>query len=260
MSLAFSTQGAHVFNWQPLSSTHPVLFCSEKAIFEKGKSIRGGIPVCWPWFGPKEGLMQHGFARTSEWSVLEDAEQNGIKKLSLNLKDSVSSLLIWKHKFSLTLNITVDDTKLDMELITKNTDNEPFEISQALHTYFYIDDIKAIYIDGLDDVSFIDKVDQQIVKTQNGMVTVTKETDRIYLSSSPVILNDEKLNRAIHMQGDGISSWVIWNPWEEKVKSINDMDNEEYKKFICIEAANADQTITIQPNDEYRLRMKIEVK
>lgn len=113
MLLEFSTQGAHIFNWQPLSTSHPVLFCSKKAMFEKGKSIRGGIPVCWPWFGPKDGFMQHGFARTAAWSILEDTEINGIRKLSFSLIDTDQYKLIWNHKFSLTLKITAGESMLD---------------------------------------------------------------------------------------------------------------------------------------------------
>lgn len=255
MSIGFSTQGAHVFHWQPNETNFPVLFCSEKAIFEKGKSIRGGIPVCWPWFGPKEGYMQHGFARTSEWLLESDTESNGERKLRFTLQENEYSRSLWNHSFSLTLNILVKDTLLELELITLNTDNEAFEISQALHTYFFVDDIDAIKIDGLDNVTYIDKVDHQKIKVQEGLVAITEETDRIYLSSNALHLLDENIKRSIYISGDGITSWVIWNPWTEKVKSIPDMSDKEYKKFVCIEAANADRVINILPNESYTLKM-----
>lgn len=247
-------QGAHVFHYERVDEK-PLLWLSKKSFFEKGKAIRGGIPVCWPWFGKhptNSELPQHGFARSSVWELLEAEEIDGhTTKVLLQLQPSAESLQLWPHKFELLLAIIVGRT-LTLALTTRNCDTQPFEITAALHSYLAVENIEKVYVEGLADKSFFDKVTGEN-RTQQGKLTVCQEVDRVYRKVDyPLTLHDQA--RTLHVDAQGSSTAVVWNPWIEKCVAMADMKDDSYKTMLCIEAANAPgDACMLTPREEHTL-------
>jgi glucose-6-phosphate 1-epimerase len=232
-------QGAHLFHYERVDEG-PLLWLSERSLFEIGRVIRGGVPVCWPWFGKhptNSELPQHGFARSSVWELVEVKEiDEHTTEVILQLKPSAESLQLWPHKFELLLAITVGNT-LTLALTTRNCDAQAFEFTAALHSYFAVENIEKVYVEGLADKSYFDKVTGE-ERTQQGNLTVSKEVDRIYRKVDyPVTLHDQ--TRTLRIDAQGSSSAVVWNPWIEKCVAMADMKDDAYKTMLCIEAANA---------------------
>ncbi len=258
-TLKYTTQGAHLYHWQPHYANAPVLFCSEKVVFQKDKAIRGGVPICWPWFGPKDGLPQHGFARTMEWLLVENNFENQINRIQFTMHSDESTKLFFPFDFKITFDIIENENNLLLSLTTVNLDQRPFPITAALHSYFHVDDISNIEIIGLGDSSFIDKLDNQKIKRQpDAVLEINEEIDRIYLSSNTTKIIDHYLKRTITIDHNA-SSIVVWNPWAEKCQSISDLSAEEYKKFICIESAIAPKEKILLPNETNILEQNITI-
>ena len=250
-------QGAHIFHYAKHTG-EPILWLSETSRFEYGESIRGGIPVCWPWFGMNkdESLPQHGFARTAMWELSRTNEVSPDEtELTFKLSSSDETLKLWQYKFKLELHVVISD-KLILELKTTNIDDEAFLITQALHSYFNISHISHVEINGLDNKPYLDALTMK-QERQNGSVTFNQEVDRVYQEvDGEILLKDE--NRIIHIQNEGSSSVVVWNPWIEKCKRMSAMKDEAYEKMVCIESANAfDDAKTIEPNKSHTLKATI---
>ncbi|MDJ1183918.1 D-hexose-6-phosphate mutarotase [Roseofilum casamattae] len=257
-----SIYGGQVLSFQPSNAAEDVLFVSEKAYYQEGKAIKGGAPVCWPWFGPDpEGLGRpsHGFMRNRLWSVLgTETTANGDTLVKLGLTDTVETREIWPHNYELSIEFLVGET-LVISSITKNTGSEPYSITQALHTYFTVGNINAIQVLGLDGANYIDKVDEMTEKQQDGAVTIAGEVDRIYATvSDKLTINDPSLSRQIQLTATGSKSAVVWNPWAEKAAKMGDLDDLEYLKFVCVETTNAgDDIVEIAPGSTHQLTVKI---
>ncbi|MEA2115541.1 MAG: D-hexose-6-phosphate mutarotase [Thermodesulfobacteriota bacterium] len=253
-SANIALQGAHVFHYERVGEK-PLLWLSKKSFFEIGKAIRGGVPVCWPWFGKhptNSELPQHGFARSSVWELLQVKEiDEHTTEVILQLQPSAESLQLWPHKFELLLAITVGRT-LTLALTTRNCDAQPFEITSALHSYFAVENIEKVHVEGLADKSYFDKVTGE-KRTQQGNLTVCQEVDRVYRKVDyPVTLYDQ--TRTVHLDAQGSSSVVVWNPWLEKCVAIADMKDDAYKTMLCIEAANASgDARMLAPGEEHTL-------
>ncbi|MDJ1170484.1 D-hexose-6-phosphate mutarotase [Roseofilum sp. BLCC_M154] len=257
-----SLYGGHILSFQPVTESEDLLFLSEKAILQSGKAIRGGIPVCWPWFGPhpeQSNLPSHGFVRNRFWSVLSTATTpEGETHIQLGLTDTPDTRELWPHAWELVMDIMVGDT-LTVGLMTRNRGNQPFTITQALHTYFRVGSIHGVRILGLDRTDYIDKVDGGAQKHQSGVVEITSEVDRIYTNvPAQLIVDDSRWKRQIRLTSEGSNSAVVWNPWSEKAAKFADLDDEDYLKFVCVETTNAgpDQ-IRVFPGNEHRLQVKI---
>lgn len=237
-------QGAHLMTWQPRSQTLPVVWLSRDAKLAAGKSIRGGAPVCWPWFGahPSEpGFPGHGFARTVPWRVVESGtEPDGATRLTLRLQQSEKTRAQWPHDCTLDLTVVVGET-LRMELSTENTGAGDFTIGEALHTYFRIGDIGAVRVTGLENCDYWDKVGGSTLKRQSGQITFSGETDRVYVNTAAVcVIEDDRLGRRIHVAKSGSLSTVVWTPWTEKAAKMGDMGQPDgWREMVCIESVNA---------------------
>lgn len=238
-----STYGAQVLSYLPEGEVEDVLFLSEKAIYGQGKAIRGGIPVCWPCFSDDDSgfdLPAHGFARNQVWQVIAtNIREDGSVTISLALGHTDDSIAIWPYEFSLVLEVVIN-ASLEMVLTTKNLSQESFVITQALHTYFNIRDIDDIEIVGLDKLQYLDKLTHFSEMTQEGHVQVASEIDRVYLTP-PATVNLTKTGfaRDIVITSVGNESLVVWNPGRESASLLSDIAATSYKKFICIETANA---------------------
>jgi glucose-6-phosphate 1-epimerase len=260
-----STYSGQVLSYRPKTQKDDLLFVSDKAYYEEGKAIKGGVPICWPWFGadPDDlGRPAHGFVRNRQWEVTgSESLANGATKVVMAIADSNETRDIWPHPFKLSIEITVGDS-LKVALLTHNTGDESITISQALHTYFYIGDISKVQVLGLNGIHYLDKVDGFAEKTQSGPVAINGEVDRIYKGvSGELVIDDESLGRRIRIASRGCSTAVVWNPWREIASSMGDLDDDDYKKMICVETANAGpETVEIAAGSEYSLEAEYTIE
>jgi glucose-6-phosphate 1-epimerase len=250
-------QGAHISRFDAAYGGSP-LFLSRESGFEEGKAVRGGIPICFPWFGPNQtnpSLPSHGFARTTAWQVESVADE-----LVLGLESSEHTLALWPHAFRANYRVAVDENRLYLALDVHNTGEAPFTFEAALHTYFRVSDVRSVVIDGLDGKTYLDQLDHRRPKTQKSIVTFEGETDRIYLDSpGPVTLMDGERTVRISDRG-GWRSTVVWNPWIEKARALKDLGDDEWTQFVCIEAGVvADDAVTVGPGDFSTLAIEIAV-
>ena len=258
-SARVALQGAHLLAWQPAGAA-PVIWLSQAAVFAPGQAIRGGVPVCWPWFGAREGLPMHGFVRTRLWQVRSAAmDPAGQVVLRLSLQDDADTRALWDHAFDLELLVTLGAT-LSLTLISRNTGDQPFTLTDALHSYFCVADIQQTTVQGLDGCDYLDKVQNFARARQSGAVEFTGETDRIYLdTTADCVIEDQQQQRQIRIAKTGSSSTVVWNPWREKV--FADMAAGEHRQMLCVETCNAgpDQ-ITLAPGQSHALSATISVR
>ncbi|MFK5915149.1 MAG: D-hexose-6-phosphate mutarotase [Woeseiaceae bacterium] len=253
-----SLQGAHVLSWKPKNEDE-VIWLSEDATFALAKSVRGGIPICWPWFGAHESeasFPAHGFARTVLWQVantvvLPSGETQITFRLTTNELDN-NIHAMWPQDTVAEYRLTIGKT-LTIELTTINNSDESITIGQALHTYFKIDDIGNTSVSGLEDKTYLDKTENFNSKVQKGAITIDSEVDRVYLDTADdVVINDAK--RKISIQKQGSKSTIVWNPWIEVANKMGDLGNEGYRKMLCVESANAaDDVVNIKAGERYTL-------
>lgn len=247
-------QGAHLFYYERRGED-PLIWLSRESYFKKGKAIRGGVPICWPWFGENKNdpsLPQHGFVRDSLWELVKtDEPTKNSTTLVFRIKDSDKSFKLWPFRFELELEITISH-KLSISLTTKNLDEKDMEITQALHTYLCVSDISDVRIKGLDETSYFDKLSSEF-KTQFGDIIIDCECDRVYQNpKDDIILCDKK--RIVTLSSKGSSSVVVWNPWVEKSAAMSGMEKEGYRGMVCIENANAlDDLKIIKSNQSHKL-------
>ena len=260
-----STYSGQVLSYRPKSRKDDLLFVSDRAYYEEGKAIKGGIPVCWPWFGPdpdNQGRPAHGFVRNRQWEVTGTASlDDGSTRVQLGLADNEDTRSLWPHPFQLGIDITVGDS-LRVALVTRNTGSEAMTISQALHTYFYVGDIARVQLLGLDGLKYLDKVAGLAKKTQSGPVVIDSEVDRIYQGvTGDLVIDDASLDRRIRIASRGCSTAVVWNPWSEIAASMGDLEDDDYRRMICVETANAGpETVEIGAGDEYRLEAEYTIE
>jgi glucose-6-phosphate 1-epimerase len=254
--------GAHVTHWKP-RGVEPVLFLSSKSFHEPGKAIRGGVPVIFPWFGPRGGGQagpMHGFARTMEWAVETAAlGKDGSVEIALLLEPDEVTRGFGFDAFQLRFRVTVG-RKLEMALETRNDAAEPLIFQEALHTYFAIGDIYRAWVSGLEGAVYIDKTDGFQRKQQaSEPIRITRETDRVYVNTtSTCVIGDPASGRRIVVEKSGSEATVVWNPWADKIKSFADMGPEDWKHMICVETANAgDHSIHLAPGASHTLTASI---
>ena len=254
-----STYSGQVISFQP-HGVEDLLFVSELAYYQPGKAIKGGMPVCWPWFGPDpegKGRPGHGLVRAAQWEVLLTQQMdNGATRVRLGITENDETLAAWPHNFALALEVTVG-RQLDVSLITINTEENDLILTQALHTYFRVGDIGRVAVEGLDGCTYIDKMDDAKEKQQQGDVTISEQTDRIYIGvCGDLVISDPSLSRRIRIRSEGSNSAVVWNPWVEQSAEMGDFGDEEYKQMICVETTNTgpDQ-VTVPGSGEYRLSL-----
>jgi D-hexose-6-phosphate mutarotase len=253
--------GAHVAHFQK-NGEPPLLFVSEKAYFDPAHSIRGGVPIIFPWFGQRENAGLHGFARVNEWELIEtSALPDGGVKLDFHLPENVCAKNGWPVA-KVNFVVTVAD-KLTMELIVTNPAKENFTFEDCLHTYFEVGDISQISIAGLKGISYLDKTDSFARKLESGdAFKISSETDRVFPNASGTVeIRDEKLRRKILIEKSGSNSTVVWNPWIAKAKAMPDFGDEEYKQMVCVESGNvAENKITLVPGASATLKVVLSSK
>jgi glucose-6-phosphate 1-epimerase len=258
-------QGAHVTHWAPRGQ-RPVLFLSRKSLFAPGRPIRGGVPVIFPWFGPRADGKPgpaHGFARSTEWTIEETRLSNdGNVEITLALAPNDVTRGFGYDGFSARLRLTVGH-ELEMELETRNIAPETLIFEEALHTYFAIADIHQVSVSGLEGTTYIDKTDGfKRKKLGDDPVRISKETDQVHLNAQGTcVVHDPVWNRRIIVAKTGSDSTVVWNPWAEKTASMSDMASEGWQEMICVETANvADNAVHLRPDASHKLTASIRVE
>jgi len=249
--------GAHITHFQK-NCEPPLVFMSPKSHFVAGEAIRGGVPICFPWFGSRAGGPSHGFARISEWGLAEtSAAQDGAVRVRLRLP--IAPLKAEWQALKTEFIVTVADT-LTMELIATNSSaGQTLEIENCLHTYFQVGEIGAVSITGLQGASYLDEAGdgRGALKTDGEPVLrITRETNRLYQDTAgPVEIRDESLKRMIRVEKYNSHSSVIWNPWTTQ-KLPDDFDPAGHARMVCVEAGNIKRNkISLAPGKSSALRV-----
>ena len=249
-------QGAHLLSWKP-AGEEEVLWLSGNTPFKNGVALRGGVPICWPWFGPsaQQGLPSHGFARNLPWALKgHDEDDNGVV-LTFALKSSDATRQYWPHEFTLLARFKLGKTcEIELEA------HGEFETTSALHTYFNVGDIAAVKVSGLGD-RYIDKVkNAEEGVLSNGTETFPDRTDRVYLNAETCsVIHDDALNRNIDVTHHHNSNVVAWNPGPALSVSMGDMPDDGYKTFVCVETRCVTETQKASEEKPSRLTQTLRV-
>lgn len=242
--------GAHVMSWQPVDEEE-VLYLSPDTEFREGKAIRGGIPVCWPWFNahPSEpDAPSHGIARTRFWDLLEASENDEGVTMKFSMTEG-----IWSAEVTVMMGVD-----LEVLLETRNMNEIPIVVSGALHSYFRISDIEQVRVVQLDGMDYLDCVGEPTMRRQQGDLSFRGEVDAVFDGSQSVLLVDDLSGRTLLIEKSGSPSTVVWNPWVDKAAALGDLPDEDYRKFCCIEAAIAnDKAVIVMPGPSHQLRTRI---
>ncbi len=249
-------QGAHVARFQPRGA-RPVLWMSAASRFESGKAIRGGVPICFPWFGPRAGSPDappHGFARILPWTTVDvTREADGSLRALLELTAEAAARGGFPGEFSLFLAVTVSRT-LRMELTVRNVGRTAATFEEALHSYLAVSDARQIRVRGLEGVGYVDKTAGGARKPgEAAPIAIATETDRVYTGATgTVTVEDRGWDRRIVVGKQGSATTVVWNPWIAKARVMPDFGDDEWPGMVCVETANAlDDAIHVAPGDSH---------
>ncbi|KAK6920036.1 Aldose 1-/Glucose-6-phosphate 1-epimerase [Dillenia turbinata] len=279
-STRVSLHGGQVISWRN-DQGEELLFTSSKAIFKPPKAMRGGIPICFPQFGNRGSLEQHGFARNRVWAIEENPpplhpnDSKGKSFVDLLLKPSEEDLKCWPHSFEFRLRVSLTSDG-DLVLISRvrNINGKPFSFSFAYHSYLLVSDIRyssctykhsvvfsEVRIEGLETLDYLDNLCHKERFTEQGdAITFESEIDRVYLSTPNVIaVLDHERKRTFVIRKEGLPDVVVWNPWEKKSKAMMDFGDEEYKQMACVDGAAIEKPITLKPGEEWTGRLEISV-
>jgi glucose-6-phosphate 1-epimerase len=251
-----SLYGGHVMSWQPKTQTKPVLWISDLVKFQQGKAIRGGVPICWPWFGAhptSASLPGHGYARITPWELMDvQTIHSGATELKLSLAKSDLSHSHWQAEVHLDLKIIVGKT-LELALTTVNEGDHDITFTEGLHTYFQISDIANIRVLGLEGSDYIDLVNHNEVRSQQDAITFDGELGRIFLNNqSTCLIEDPAFNRRIRIEKKGSNSTAVWNPGLNVASKMDDLGAVGWRNMVCVESANVlDNTVILKPFESY---------
>ena len=255
--------GAHVTSWKPAGNDE-VLFVSTKSRWEEGQAIRGGIPICFPWFRAKlddPHAPAHGFVRTTMWQIESIIENENGTAVTMSTQSDEDTRKWWPGEFRLVHRVTFG-SELRLELVCTNIGTTPFRFEEALHTYNRIANIQSVRLHGLDRVSYLDNTEANKEKTQGGDVLIASPTDSAYCNTqNEVDLLDATKKRRIRLRKEHSLSTVVWNPWSEGAARLQDLRDGEWRQFLCVEASNIlDAAIPLAPGDEHRMAAVLTVE
>jgi glucose-6-phosphate 1-epimerase len=252
--------GGQVTRWKP-TGQQEVLWLSRHSVYKVGKAIRGGIPVCFPWFGAKADdpkAPSHGFVRTREWELESVASEADAVIATLLTRSDSSTQPLWPGDFELRLRARFG-AQLTLELEVRNTGKQTLRAEEALHAYFTVADVRRVDISGLDATAYLDKTDSNTRKTQSGNVQIASETDRVYLDTTRNIeIIDPLLHRRIHIRKQNSLNTVVWNPWVEKAHALSDLGDDEWPTMVCVEPSNVGaHLIELSPGQQHTMTITI---
>lgn len=268
--LLLAEQGAQILRYQRLGEP-PLIWLSEQAAGQRGQSVRGGVPVCWPWFGdlarnPAALLAQyrgdaapfHGLVRNLAWECRESVVDGEGVRLLFACPQPEDGLPGWPHAVDVELEIRLG-TRLYLSLRSHNRGQRPVWISQALHSYFAVSDIRDVKVRGLEGCRYIETLDEWREYRQNGALRFTGETDRIYLDlPAQLELHDSGWQRKICLHSQQSHSAVLWNPWIDKAQRLSQFAEDAWQHMLCIETANVwDDCMQLGPNESHSLDLSL---
>jgi glucose-6-phosphate 1-epimerase len=266
--------GAHVTAWHPAAAAEPVIWLSRESLFDAAKPIRGGVPICFPWFGAHATdatAPAHGFARVREWTLTDAREQpDGSITLTLELQapppasgQPASGSNAWPHAFRAIYRVTIGTTlTMSLEVQNPTTATAPFTFEEALHTYFAVGDIRNVSITGLERSTYLDKpTNFSRVEQGDDPIRFTAETDRIYLRTVPsCTIHDPGKRRTITITQTEAHTTVVWNPWIAKAKAMPDFGDDEWPEMVCVETCNVNVGArTLAPGESHTMTATIAV-
>jgi glucose-6-phosphate 1-epimerase len=244
----------------------------QKALKNRGKSIRAGVPVCWPWFGnfarnpqsvqamrtSNEAPSAHGFVRAMDWELGGIEAEGESLKVEFLLPYPEGGFPGWPHQVDLTLSIRLDE-QLHIHLTSHNRGAETISISQALHSYFAVSDVREVCVEGVDGLSYIETLEDWKTRQQSGDLRFTGETDRIYLDTPPLLsIVDPAWERRIELTSSGSRTAVIWNPWIDRAAAFSDMADDGWQRMLCIETANVmGDVVNLKPGASHTLGVSV---
>jgi glucose-6-phosphate 1-epimerase len=254
--------GAQVTSWRPAGGEE-VIFLSAQSRWEDGRAIRGGIPVCFPWFRAKADDAKapaHGFVRTRAWELSSVAQEQDAVVVTLATASDEASRRWWPFEFRLVHRITVGSA-LKLELIMTNTGDVPLQFEEALHTYHRVGDARQIRVAGLDGATYLDNMDANREKRQTGDVTLSRPTDNAYLNTQGAAeVIDPVLHRRIRTEKKNSLTTVVWNPWQDGAKALADLGDDEWQSMACAEASNIlANAVALAPGEEHVMSATITV-
>ena len=269
--LLVAQQGAQILSYQR-SGERPLIWLSGQAEFNQGQSVRGGVPLCWPWFGDLRRNPQavqsmyqggnlapaHGLVRGLDWQLLGIDQQDGGVSLEFVFNSAEQPLPTWPHAGELKLRIRLDD-KLHLELHNRNLGDTPVTISQALHSYFAVSDIHQVQVEGLQGCRYVETLEDWQQRVQDGALGFAGETDRIYLDTPAQLeILDPLWQRRIRMHSSGSASAVLWNPWIDKARRLSQFADDAWTGMLCVEHANVlNDMLTLAPGEQHRLDLSL---
>jgi glucose-6-phosphate 1-epimerase len=255
--------GAQVTSWQP-AGTEDVIFLSEHSRWQDGHAIRGGIPICFPWFRAKADnplAPAHGFVRTREWRLgsVTVAEDGSVIVVCSTESDEATRRW-WPSEFRLVNRVTISET-IRLELTATNSGSDPLSFEEALHTYFRVGDAENVRVRGLDQTTYLDNADGNRQKVQSGDLSFAAITDNAYLNThGPAALIDSTLHRTILTEKENSASTVVWNPWQQGAASLSDLGNDEWRRMICVEASNIlGAAVSLEPGQQHVMRATLSI-
>jgi glucose-6-phosphate 1-epimerase len=249
--------GAHVTSWKPADEDE-VLFLSAKSQWEDGRAIRGGVPICFPWFRGKTDdpkAPAHGFVRTKAWQIESITQGGGAVTVSMFTESDEDTKKWWPAEFRLVHRATFG-SELSMELEVTNAGKTPLRFEEALHAYFRVGNVEMTRTQAPDAFHYYDKTDVHTQKTQLGEIVITSETDRVYLDTrDPIEVEDPVLQRRIRVSKENSLNTVVWNPWEQKAASISDLAKDEWTQMLCIEPSNVlSFAVELAPGQQHTMK------
>ena len=268
--LLVAQQGAQILSYQQAEQP-PLIWLSPQAAYQRGQSVRGGVPLCWPWFGdlrrnPQavqahfhlEQAPAHGLVRTLDWELLGIEEEDDAVTLRFAYDTRTQPLEGWPRDAGLTFVIRLAQD-LGMSLETHNRGNTPLTLSQALHSYFAVSDVRQVKVEGLQACRYIDTLQDWQELRQQDDLGFSAETDRIYLDTAARLsIIDPGWGRRIHLDSRGSRSAVLWNPWVDKAKRLSQFPDDAWQNMLCIETANVlEDVVQLKADERHRLELRL---
>jgi glucose-6-phosphate 1-epimerase len=254
--------GAHVTSWKPRGGEE-ALFVSAQSHWQRDRAIRGGVPVCFPWFGAKHGdpnAPAHGFVRTKGWQLESIVRDGDAVIVSMFTESDEATRRWWPADFRLVHKVRFgSDLRLELEMTNTGTSSLTFE--EALHAYHRVGRVEEVRLRGLDTVHYLDKTDSNREKVQHGDVVLSSETDRVYLDTrDELALEDSVMHRSTHVAKENSRTTVVWNPWAQKARALSDFGDDEWAHMICIETSNVSKfAVNLGTGQQHQMRSIVRV-
>ena len=247
---ALQHHGAHLVSWRPASDGEERLFLSARSAYRPDAAIRGGVPVIFPQFAAEGPLPRHGFARTSEWSLLRTERlSNGAAAATLELRDSPATRAIWPASFVATLTVNVAGDALAIGFAVRNVGAHPFAFAAALHTYLRVHDVQRAELVGLRGIRYRESsAPTVLVADAADVLRPTGAVDRVYVDAPRTLVLREP-GRTLDVELTAFPDVVVWNPGAAAAAKLSDMEPGSERHRLCVEAAAVQRPISLAPGE-----------